>query len=474
MADRRSQGIAGRIPASLTDRGIAPEAIQDPAVPSRAAAGTPDTAPLVRVRCRDESDVLAAITACAGLGVPISVLGGGYSPGALGEAAGTVCLDLAGLDRIEVDPEARTVTVGGGVTAGALDRALDGTGFALNLPVPSRIGVAGAALSGGVGVLLRRLGFIGDRIVAARLVDGTGTVRQVDERRDPELLRALRGGGGNFGAVTELTLAPAPIRDFHVVQLAFAADHAAEGLSLVLDLAAGAGDDLTAVAFVRALPPLPGLDPALVGGAGVLALLVHAGEAGVAERDLGPATLHPRAAAVVAGRLTPLQLRERLEPAFPFERFGAHFRSGFADRLGDGDIEAFVDAAAPLPGPHSAFEIVPLGGAVRRGEGCAPGRDAAFMINVMGLWVEPEEAAATREWAAGLDRVLAAVRRDEARVPGFVSRDEAGSGNAGLGDAAYAAGDGPALPILRELKNRHDPHRLFTTALTFTTDQEHA
>lgn len=105
MADRRSQGIAGRIPASLIDRGIA--------------------------------------------------------------------------------PEARTVTVGGGVTADALDRALDGTGLALNLPVPSRIGVAGAALSGGVGVLLRRLGFIGDRIVAARLVDGTGTVRQVDERRDP-------------------------------------------------------------------------------------------------------------------------------------------------------------------------------------------------------------------------------------------------------------------------------------------------
>ncbi len=470
MADRRSQGITGCIPASLLEQGVAHESIEGPDTLSRAAAGTPDTAPIVRVRCRDEADVLAAIRACVETRTPVSVLGGGYSPGALGEAAGTVCLDLAGLDRIEVDPAACTVTVGGGVTAGALDRALDGTGLALNLPVPSRIGVAGAALSGGVGVLLRRLGFIGDQIVAARLADGTGTLHAVDEGSDPELLRALRGGGGNFGAVTELTLALAPIGDFHVVQLAFAVERAAEGLRFVLDLAAEAGDDLTAVAFIRSLPPLPGLDASLAGAPGVLALLVHAGEPEAAERELEPAIRHPRAAAAVSGRLTPLQLRERLDGAFPFERFGAHFRSGFADRLSDGDLEAFVGAAVPLPGPHSAFEIVPLGGAVRRGEGCAPGRDAAFMVNIMGLWVEPQHAASTRAWANGLDRVLATVRRDEARVPGFVSRDEAGHGSTGLGDAAYA----DALPVLRMLKDRHDPHRLFTTAFTFTSDQEHA
>lgn len=453
-----------RIVASLAAQGVSVAVLDSAAPGPRAAAGTPATAPLACVQCGEESEVLAAVRACANLGVPISVLGGGYSPAAFGEAPGTLCLDLAGLDRIEVDPEARTVTVGGGVTAGQLERALDGTGLALNLPVPSRIGVAGAALSGGVGVLLRRLGFIGDQIVAARLVDGTGTVHAVDGESAPELLGALRGGGGNFGIVTELTLALAPIHDLDIVQLAFSAEHAAEGLLFVLDLTDGADEDLTSVVFVRALPPLPSLDPASIGRAGVLALLAHAGEASAAEHALRPAIEHPAAAAVVSARLTPLQLRERLEQAFPFDRFGAHFRSGFADRLSDADLGAFVDAAAELPGPHAAFEIVPLGGAVRRGRGCAPGRDAAFMINIMGLWTEPQQADPTRAWVTGLDRVLATVRRDEARVPGFVSRDEAR-----LGASSYEE----ALPRLLELKRRHDPHGLFTTAFTFTSDQEY-
>lgn len=125
--------------------------------------------------------------------------------------AGGLVADLAPLDGIEVDVDARTVSIGDGVRSGALEQALSAHGLGATLPVPSRIGVVGAALSGGVGVLMRKLGWVCDAIVRAELVTGTGEVICVDDSSDPDLMWALRGGGSNFGVVTSLTLMPLAI-----------------------------------------------------------------------------------------------------------------------------------------------------------------------------------------------------------------------------------------------------------------------
>lgn len=480
---------SARVVEALIAAGVAAEVIIDPNAPSRVSAQPsaessagiggaaneaerriePSSRTVARIRCDSEQTVLAALRACTSLGLPVSVLGGGFSPAALGEAPGSVCLDLASLDSIRIDEAEQTVTIGGGVTAGQLERALDGTGFAINLPVPSRIGVAGAVLSGGVGVLLRQTGFLSDQLLAARLIDGMGELREASATQHPDLLHALRGGGGNFGAVTSLTLRLTRLATISVAQLAFAHEHAAEALQFLhgltepkrSDAAAAAPDPLTAVIFLRALPPLPGLNPALVGTPGVFALLTHAGDEVSASAALAPALEHTLAATAVTARLTPLQLRERMDRGFPFERFGAHFRSGFADALSGAQIEAIAEAASPAPSPHAALEIVPLGGAITGGDGCAPGRDAAYMINIMGLWVDPAHESKVRAWVEKLDGVLGTIRRDAARVPGFIGSDEAPSVE--LGAASYAAD----LEQLTKLKLTHDPKSLFSSTFVF-------
>lgn len=158
----------------LASHGVPPEAISPNRSSTRVASAGLGATPLARVECADEATVVAAMKACNKAELPVTILGGGFSPSGLGQVSGTVCLDLQGLDHVTVDSERALVTIGGGVSAGMVDRALDGTGLMLNLPVPSRVGVAGALLAGGVGVLLRQTGFLSDQLVSARVVDADG------------------------------------------------------------------------------------------------------------------------------------------------------------------------------------------------------------------------------------------------------------------------------------------------------------
>ncbi len=453
-----------RTPGRPADNGPPP-----PDLPANLTRLLPDRFPIAcpaghgpprdRIRCRDAEDVRAVVADCAGRSVPMSVRGGGYSPAGLGEAADAVSIDVSMLDTIDIDIPARTVTIGGGVTAGDLDEALSGSGLALNLPVPNRIGVAGAALSGGVGVFLRHTGFIGDQIVAARLVDGNGTHVVATGDHHADLLWALRGGGGNFGVVTELTMACRPIPDFLVVQAAFPHERARGAMRLLRDFMADADDDITAAIFLRNLAG-PATDRP--GRPGVMALLTHVGDLGRAAADLSAVIDHPDALAVNASRVSPTELRRRTEPGFPFRTFGAHFRSGFADILTDDHIAGLVEVCRELPSEQSMVEVVPLGGAVRRGVGCAPGRDAAVMVNVMGLWTDTHRSAAVRAWVDAADDVLSDLRRDGAVVPGFLSRDEIDRAGATFGRA---------MADLRALKHRHDPQNLFAANLNIIPEE---
>ncbi|MFK0297382.1 FAD-binding oxidoreductase [Streptomyces sp. NPDC090442] len=153
-------------------------------------------------RCRTTADVQAAVRIAHALGLPLSVFSGGNDW--LGRAVRDrgLVIDVSAMTTIEVDVEARTARIGGGVRSDVLARETESHGLT---PVTGTVGLVhmlGLSLGGGYGPLDGRFGLACDNLVSAELVTADGSVRTVDAEHEPDLLWALRGGGGNFGVVT--------------------------------------------------------------------------------------------------------------------------------------------------------------------------------------------------------------------------------------------------------------------------------
>src|SRR5205814_9960339 len=158
-----------------------------PALISRPA--TPDEVAQM-VRFAHDNDLLLAVR------------GGGHNGAGLGTCDDGVVIDLSALKDIEVDPQARTVRVGGGCTWGEVDQATSEHGRATPSGIISTTGVGGLTLGGGLGHLTRRFGLTVDSLVGADVVLADGSQVRASAEEHPDLFWALRGGGGNFGVVT--------------------------------------------------------------------------------------------------------------------------------------------------------------------------------------------------------------------------------------------------------------------------------
>jgi hypothetical protein len=160
----------------------------------------------------DGADVRDAIRFCAGKGLPVRARSGGHSYAGYSTTSHGVVLDLRELATISVDRQAGTATVGAGVQLIDLYSHLAQSGVTVPGGTCPSVGIAGVTLGGGFGLAARHLGLTIDSLRAVKIVTADGTLRSVDERSDPDLLWALKGGGGgNFGVVTEFTFTTHPM-----------------------------------------------------------------------------------------------------------------------------------------------------------------------------------------------------------------------------------------------------------------------
>ena len=253
---------------------------QDAGYPAarRVWKGMIDRYPSMIVRPESSDDVAIAVTFARDRGLPLAIRGGGHNVAGSGVCDRGVVIDLRELRGVAVDPVARTVTGGGGCTWGEFDAAAAEHGLATTGGLISSTGVGGLTLGGGIGWLARRYGFSSDNLRRAEVVTADGRIVVADDDTNPDLFWALRGGGGNFGVVTELTFHAHPVDTVLGGILLYRSERAAEILAQYATWAAGIPDEMATLATFLTAPPEPVVPPELRGRPAFAVVLCHLGD----------------------------------------------------------------------------------------------------------------------------------------------------------------------------------------------------
>jgi FAD/FMN-containing dehydrogenase len=412
-----------------------------------------DRRPRYVVECVTVDDVIAALAFAREHALPIAVRAGGHSVAGLSLCDDGVVLDMRRMADIRIDPERRIARVGGGAIWADVDRACAPHGLATTGGRVSTTGVAGLTLGGGSGWLERKHGLACDNLVAADLVTWDGRIVRASEDEHPELLWALRGGGGSFGVVTalELELHPLPAQ-VHAGLALFGIDRAAEVLRTYRDLMNGAPDELSLAYGILTAPEEDEVPAHLRGAPAVAVIGMWAGDAADGEAALAPIrALRPDADLFGVTAYADFQCSLDDPPGFR----NWWTAENVAD-LPDEAIERIAARGPDIPAGPSFIFIVAWGGAVARvGAEHSPlaGRDARFIVHPLMLW--EDEADDERCIAYGR-----AVRADVepwsvgATYPNFLGEE---------GTARTRAAFGAATERLAAVQRAWDPHGMFRT-----------
>jgi hypothetical protein len=348
------------------------------------------------------------------------------------------------------------VRAGGGARLGDVDLETQAFGLAVPFGVVPRTGIAGLTLHGGLGFLTRRYGPTCDSLIGAEVVTAAGQFLQVDEHRHPDLLWALRGGGGNFGIVTSFEYRLYPVGpEVWMLLTIYPVDQAAAGLHFFRDFMADAPEELMALAILWSAPEIEPIPAASRNAPCFIIVGCYSGSMEQGERAIRPLREFATPIADLSGPIPFMEIQRLFDPDYPDER-RYYWKSVYLRDLGEAAIAALVRHAAARPSPLSSLDVWALGGAMRRepaGGAAFSGRDSPFLIGIEANWDDSASDEVNVAWARAVDADLRGLSGGAAYLnfPGFGEEQE------GLVRAAY----GPNYDRLAQLKAKYDPSNLF-------------
>jgi FAD/FMN-containing dehydrogenase len=409
-----------------------------------------DRRPSAIARPVDADEVSRVVSLAREEGLELAVRSGGHSYAGHSASDGGVVLDVRGLTALEIDPDARVVRAGGGLTSGEVTTAAAPYGLTVGFGDTPTVGIGGITLGGGAGYLVRKHGLTIDQLIGAEIVTADGRVLEVDETREPDLFWAIRGGGGNFGVVTRFDYRLQPVDTVTGGMLALPATR--ETLAGLVEAADAAPDELSVIANVLgAAPPLPFVPPELVGTPIVLALLVHAGPLDEGERAIAPLR---RLAPPVADFVRAMPYSEMFAMEAPEGPPRAATSTFFSDSFDAAAAEELLERMQASTALLAAAQIRVLGGAVSRVPSEATAyahRQRRLIVNVAAVYASAEEDDVHRGFA---DAAAASLRRGEDGAYVNFLGDEGE-------ERVRAAYPGSTWERLVEVKRRYDPENVF-------------
>jgi FAD/FMN-containing dehydrogenase len=366
--------------------------------------GSIDRRPALIARCTGVVDVIAALRFGRESGLPIAVRGGGHSFPGLSTCDDGLLIDLRPMNAIRVDPDGRTVRAQAGVLLGELDRETQAFGLAVPAGIVTHTGLAGLTLGGGIGWLHRKLGLTIDQLLSVDVVTAGGEYVRASEDENADLFWGVRGGGGNFGIVTDFEFRLNPVGPEVVAgPVLWPMEESPQMLRFYRDWIADAPDELMTIVIHRKVPPIP-LFPAELHGrlvAGVAACwsgLVEEGEEVVRPlKEYGSPLLD------LCERKPFVAHQAMFDPSFPAGQW-YYFKACDVGELTDDVIDTTVEHALRIESSYTAFPIWQLGGAVSRvsdDETAFHGRTAGFTFNINGCTPSEDGFDQEREWVRG-------------------------------------------------------------------------
>jgi FAD/FMN-containing dehydrogenase len=418
--------------------------------------GMIDKRPAAIARCRTNEDVRSAVAVSRELGLPLAVRGGGHNVAGTATSEGGVVIDLAAMDEIRVDPEKRLVTVQGGAIWREVDAATQPYGLAAPAGLVSETGVAGLTLGGGIGWLRRKYGLSCDNLIGAELVTARGDLVRAALDENPELLWALRGGGGNFGVVTSFEFRLYPVGpEVAYALVLYDGGETRAVLRSFREAVAGMRREISPIAFTGAVPEgMEGVPADATGRPMVAVAAAYVGPPEEGEGELAALRSLATPIADLSGRMPYAVLQQFLDEDYPRGRH-YYWKSAALDELSDEVVDIVAEYAASQPSPLSTIDIWLMGGAIAEepsGGSAYAGRSAGYLVNPEADWDDPANDDENVAWAR---RFVEALRPysvgNYLNFPGLLEE----------GEAQLRASFGPHYERLVDVKTEWDPDNVF-------------
>ncbi len=415
-----------------------------------------DRRPALFARCATAEDARRALEFARERELPVSIKGAGHNVAGSALVDGGVVIDHGLRRAVKLSADGRRVNAEPGVLLGELDAATTSSGVAVPIGINSTTGVAGLALGGGVGWLMRAHGLTCDHLEAADLVLADGRSLTVTDADEADLMWALRGGGGNFGVVTRFEFSTVPLpRPVLAGMIAFPMEDGERILRGYRDWLDQAPDTTTTIVALRTVLPLASL-PSEAHGRRIVGIgICSIGDPGDDEHLLAPLrSLGTPLYDSIARK--PLTAHQTMFDASVPPRNGYYWKSHYLSGLADETITTLVEHHLAAPQPWSYSLLAQLGGAIANVPADAtayPHRDAPFLININGVTDRSEDDEAAISWTRACFDAMSQHSTGGVYV-NFVGNE---------GDERVRAAYGPAYDRLARIKAKYDPDNVFST-----------
>jgi FAD/FMN-containing dehydrogenase len=417
--------------------------------------GRIDKRPAVIARCTSPEDVQLALAHAREQGLEVAVRGGGHSTAGFSCVDDGIVIDVGPMKRADIDVEGRTGRFGAGLTWGELDAATQEHGLAVTGGRVTHTGVAGLTLGSGSGWLERKCGATCENLIRMEVVTADGRILRASVDENPELFWGLKGGGGNFGVVTEFEFRLHPVGPIIYAGLVLHPRSAAPALArFYRDFMADAPDEVGGALALLTAPPEEFVPEHARGKPATALIVTYAGDVAEGEELLAPLVEwgHPLLRMVQPMPYVAVQAMIDGGNPWGIKEYG---KVDYLAELPDEAIEAFVDKVAEDRSPFTNVILVPLGGAVSRMDRAAMSLnlpDAAFMYFCLAMWTDEADTEREVRWGREFMETMKPWATETA-PPNFINDDRGERLRASYGEETYAR--------LVALKNEYDPDNVF-------------